>query len=447
MIEAGQIFALLRSFSAAEVARRFNAPQDGMVLTGRTQSATGGDPGGSRGSVEGRTPSDIEANRASAGRNVGVGAGALGGAAASRPAPDLMATGPGGAASPDPADQPAALRTGPLRMALSLGHLAPPRSDLARLFAEAALTGQPRSGAPLPMAGILGAASAPGGGLTGAAQPGTGQAAKDEGSLPVTPAPRGGRAAAPVPPLGIAPTAPAMRTGEAVDPVPARTMASPDHQPGRLVPTTAAALAEGRAIPAAVDGKALADAPGGNISDPAAPMGTAAPAADSRPVSPRATAAQLAFAEVVMSLVDVAGPGRAGATSLGSGVIFNAAMIPGWPYPSAFARDGAEAINPKALLHRLAAAVEGMSPEEAAAYLAKLGGGYAFLQRLRKLLKELDEIEAEEVKGLLFAFLETISTIASGLQKALQQLAESAALQEAVVHGDDPGPGRRRIRL
>lgn len=148
-----------------------------------------------------------------------------------------------------------------------------------------------------------------------------------------------------------------------------------------------------------------------------------------------------------MSLVDAAGPGRAGATSLGSGVIFNAAMIPGWPYPSAFARDGAEAINPKALLHRLAAAVEGMSPEEAAAYLAKLGGGYAFLQRLRKLLKELDEIEAEEVKGLLFAFLETISTIASGLQKALQQLAESAALQEAVVHGDDPGPGRRRIRL
>jgi hypothetical protein len=55
------------------------------------------------------------------------------------------------------------------------------------------------------------------------------------------------------------------------------------------------------------------------------------------------------------------------------------------------------------------------------------------------------------VKGLLFAFLETLSTIASGLQTAFRQLAESAALQAAVVHGEEPEdgdrPGRRRLKL
>jgi hypothetical protein len=161
-------------------------------------------------------------------------------------------------------------------------------------------------------------------------------------------------------------------------------------------------------------------------------------------------AAQVAvFAEALLGLIAADGAGRS--TSVASGVIFNAAMIPGWPFPTAFAKDGAEGINPKAMLHQLAAAIEGMSPEEAAAYMAKIGGGHAFLRNLRKLLKDLDLIEKDEVKGLLFAFLETISTIASGIQLAFRQMSESAALQEALVNGEDPDdggrPGRRRLRL
>jgi hypothetical protein len=163
-----------------------------------------------------------------------------------------------------------------------------------------------------------------------------------------------------------------------------------------------------------------------------------------------ASAAQVAaFAEALMSLIPSDNAGRS--APVASGVIFNAAMIPGWPFPTAFAKDGAEGINPKAMLHQLAAAIEGLSPEEAAAYMAKIGGGHAFLRNFRKLLKDLDVIEKDEVKGLLFAFLETISTIASGIQLAFRQMSESAALQEALLNGDDPDdgarPGRRRLRL
>jgi hypothetical protein len=207
------------------------------------------------------------------------------------------------------------------------------------------------------------------------------------------------------------------------------------------VGTGTAALAPGVDTPRAADAAALTVQTGAAV---------ATPAGDAVNVTARtATPAQVAFAEAVIALIDAAGAGRTG--SVASGVIFNAAMIPGWPFPSAFAKDAAEGINPKALLHRMATAVEGMTPQEAAEYLARIGGGHVLLRNLRKILTQLDMLEKEDVKGLLFSFLETLSAIASGLQTAFKLMAESAALQAAVAHGevpeDDGRPGRRRLRL
>jgi hypothetical protein len=356
------------------------------------------------------------------------------------------------------ADALAASRPAALRAAFSLANLAPPRADLVRFLAEAGATGLnrlPGSGAaggaelarPGPAPGL--AAAAAGLSPTDALRPGavgTGAPVDSDATLPALVSPATVRAGAALA-LGLGATPPSSAgLPGAGGPLSAEAGAETAPRPGLATASpSGAAPAPVAAAPSAGPAAATigADAAG------AVPGGQNAVTQATGDTGRLVTAAQIAFAEAAIALIDAAASGRSG--SVASGVIFNAAMIPGWPFPSAFAKDAPEGMNPKALLHRLATAVEGMSPQEAAEYLAQIGGGHLILRNLRRILMELDRIDKDEVKGLLFSFLETLSAIATGLQTAFKLMAESAALQAAVAHGevpeDDGRPGRRRLRL
>ena len=413
MTEAGQIFALLRSASAAELAKRFNVVDDGVTPATTPQPATSESAVDPRGRGIGQ--SGTQAGQGARATLATVAATILPGSETEGLAPtlpDTLAPGQGGAVRP----------------AVSLGHIAPPRSDLLRLLAEGLVSGTVKadgatSARAFPGSGGLGQAFGVGlGGLGLPAGASGGPTGPDRSMVPGT-------------------------TAAADQSVSAGASQVSGAEKAQAAPRDAGQRAEAGTASRATD----ALAPGDEASTTGPADARAASAEARGAVAGRAGAvAQVAvFAEALLGLIAADGAGRS--TSVASGVIFNAAMIPGWPFPTAFAKDGAEGINPKAMLHQLAAAIEGMSPEEAAAYMAKIGGGHAFLRNLRKLLKDLDLIEKDEVKGLLFAFLETISTIASGIQLAFRQMSESAALQEALVNGEDPDdggrPGRRRLRL
>lgn len=424
MTEAGQIFALLRSSSAAELAKRFNAVEDGFAL--RPVPVPGGaDPAPGPGQGAGGT---------------GAGGPGVRGPGIPTPLAGVVTVAPGadaGLAEAGRNDPQGPTLTGPIRAALSMGHLAPPRSELARNLADSLLSGLVRSGGASAGASALAAAAA---GMVGSGQ---GVVAGDQGAelMAVLSAALGGMGEAD---LGSSTGRPMLeggttgQGGEAGQGAGAGRSAEGIARHGATTATGAGAGGSGTTTEADRMGESAAPAQGQSETKGAA-------------LGPRvASGVQLAaFAEAMTAVLDAAGSGRAG--TVASGVIFNAAMMPGWPFATAFAKDGAEGVNQKALLHRLATAMEGMTPQQAAEYMAKIGGGHVLLRSLRKLLKELDLIEKDEVKGLLFAFLETISTIASGIQTALRQLTESAALQAAVVHGEDPEdgdrPGRRRLKL
>jgi hypothetical protein len=412
MTEASQIFALLRSSSAAELAKRFNAVDDGAMpapLASPRSAAEGprGQLGGGSGTGPGTGPGPGGSSSPPA---VGVGGATL--AASGSPLPASAAPVPGGL----PQDIGGSLRVAVTRAALSLGHLSPPRADFVRLVHDASVLGLSQM---IVAAGTEARAIA-----TLATSSGAGGA---EGPLTSGASPDAIDTGAPF-------SATRLERGTA------------DVRSGLTGGVQAGNQADGLAPRGAGPAGATVDSPA-RAATPE--TGFAMTQADPRSAPGSGPSAPVAFAEAVLAMLAADGAGRG--TSVASGVIFNAAMIPGWPFPSAFARDGAEAINPKAMLHRLAGAIEAMTPEEAAAYLAKIGGGHVFLRNLRRILKELDMVEKDDVKGLLFAFLETLSSIASGLQTAFRQLAESAVLQEAVAHGEDPEdgdrPGRRRLKL
>ncbi|WP_163850641.1 hypothetical protein [Pseudooceanicola aestuarii] len=130
-------------------------------------------------------------------------------------------------------------------------------------------------------------------------------------------------------------------------------------------------------------------------------------------------------------------PGGADARGTANLVIFNAAMLPGWPYPTAFARDGAP--GSKAVLQQVGATLAAMSPEEMAEYLAKVGAGFALVRRLRK---EMETIAAEERHSLLglFALLsQAVNDVLAGFAASTLFSAEEAAEMEAVRNGGIAG--------
>ena len=436
MTEAGQIFALLRSSSAAELAKRFNALAEGGLTPPASTPAAG--PAGSPGAAD---PARAPGGAFGAGPATPATGGTAPGATAAPGVTQAQQAGPLAAAALATALDSA--RGGMMRAAGSLAHLAPPRLDIARLLPS------------LPMADLARMAATVGTG-TATPLPDKGTPAT-EGSLP------GVRSDAAVPSRSALPMS-GLGSGSPLDPA----LAQPDGSPPAL--SSDGGTAPGSAARNSLGGDAAlalssapatltSDAPPGRASDgPAAPHSAdATPDLASATLAPRSAGAtpaapgvaNAAFAQAMVALLD--GAATSQTTLAASGVIFNAAMIPGWPFPSALVRDGGSMINARAMLHQLAAQVERMSPQEAAEYLARIGANHAFLRNLRKLLKELEGVDKDQVKGLLFALLGALGSIASGLQTAFRQLSESAALQAAVVHGEDPDdgdrPGRRRLRL
>ncbi len=324
MTEAGQIFALLRSASAAELAKRFNVVDDGVTPATTPQSVTSEvaiDPRG-----RGIGPSGTQAGQGANATFATAAATILPGSEAESLAPalpDTLAPGQGGAVRP----------------AVSLGHIAPPRSDMLRLLAEGLVSGTVKAD------GRASARAFPGsGGLGQSAGSGLGGSGLPAGASGGLTGPD--RAAAPG---MMAAAEQSLSTG-------ARQVTGSED--AHAAPRDAGVRAEAGATTRATDPAALGDEASSTRSADARP----ASAAEVRgSVAARAGAvAQVAvFAEALLSLIAADGAGRS--TSVASGVIFNAAMIPGWPFPSAFAKDGAEGINPKAMLHQLAAAIEGLS--------------------------------------------------------------------------------------
>lgn len=414
MTEAGQIFALLRSASAAELAKRFNVFDDGQVQPPAPSPATTEGTVGPRG--RGIGAPGTQAGQGASAALAATAASALSGADAEGPVRTFSETQPPG-------------QGGPVRAAVSLGHIAPPRVDVLRLMSEG-LQSRVAGGEAVAPAGAFPGTN----GSAGAAGFGMGREGLHSAAGGVLAELQTARSPDSAALADAGPSDGSRHTPEADG---AKLM-SRDAVGGRAAAGAAALTVD---VAARLDKAATA---GGSEARPAS-----AEARSSTPGPTGGAAQATAFAEALTALILADGSGRS--TSIAAGVIFNAAMMPGWPFPTAFAKDGPDGINPKAMLHQLAAAIEGLSPEEAAAYMAKIGGGHAFLRSLRKLLKDLDLIEKDDVKGLLFAFLETISTIASGIQLAFKQMSESAALQEALANGADPDegarPGRHRLRL
>ena len=125
------------------------------------------------------------------------------------------------------------------------------------------------------------------------------------------------------------------------------------------------------------------------------------------------------------------------AESATSAVIYNAAMIPGWPFPSAFAKD------PPVMPEGKPAAELHMTTEEMAAYLGQIAGRFGKLQTLRKRIAEVGSALTEN-KDLLTGLLQAIDNALIGLQASLQLLQQQLALIPATDQDDQK---RHRFKL
>jgi hypothetical protein len=126
-------------------------------------------------------------------------------------------------------------------------------------------------------------------------------------------------------------------------------------------------------------------------------------------------------------------------------------MLPGWPYPSAFARDGGP--TPQAALRKLAEPLAKMTPEEMADYLARMGVQAHWRRRLRAALARLEDLDTGEARGFLAVMLAALGSILSGLAASEAERSEAAQVAAILPEpGDLPPPegagaSRRRLRL
>lgn len=267
--------------------------------------------------------------------------------------------------------------------------------------------------------------------------------------LPGTSSPAHGSIALPATGPGVPPAADLARTAP-TSPLPGQP--KPPHgttTSSAQAPDTHAARQQsaGTAIsPVAGDGAVT------RAADPAAPVGAPASAA-----APGATGAAAGIAGTgqsaplvanalqVLTLAEAALAGSwqissAEVRSTGAGVIYNAAMIPGWPYPSAFAKDSPSTAG-KAM-QTLGQQLAGMSPEEMADYLARMGAQFGLLARLKEAIGIVNAQEKHRLFGFFALLSAALGSVIEGLKASLVLSEEEFATLSATQAGT-MGPGQR----
>lgn len=167
---------------------------------------------------------------------------------------------------------------------------------------------------------------------------------------------------------------------------------------------------------------------------------------------PESTPLVLRAAVQMLGFTDVFGQPQAAfsfeARSTAAAVILNAAMTPGWPFPSSIVRDGPK--YETAVLNALGSQIAKMTPEEMAEYLAKIGADFRLLRRLQKTLKDFNGIEAETVIGFLSMLCSALKKIKEALQVQLVLTPEEVDMVAEAQFGvvsNSPGRGRRRLKI
>ena len=131
--------------------------------------------------------------------------------------------------------------------------------------------------------------------------------------------------------------------------------------------------------------------------------------------------------------------GDAASRSMANGVILNAAMLPGWPYPSAFAKDGLSTKDAQTARQFFAALNDGkpMTDEEMAKYIASLGFGIGFMNKLRKLTKELDKVDRKSLFAFLASLIKSVEDIAHAMLEAVEQDEDEQAMTADIEIGSE----------
>jgi hypothetical protein len=189
---------------------------------------------------------------------------------------------------------------------------------------------------------------------------------------------------------------------------------------------------------ARADGAALAMA---EVAGPRANAQTA-PAA-----SAVAQALAVLLAEATVAGTPAAATG-ADARAAASLIIYNAAMLPGWPYASALAKDGpSPSQDAKTALQALGAALDKMTPQEMAEYLARVGANYGLIDLIRKgLSRELDE-KKQRLLGFLAVLAQVVGEVLESLRTSVTLSPAELAEIEAARAGGAERHGRRHLPL
>lgn len=141
----------------------------------------------------------------------------------------------------------------------------------------------------------------------------------------------------------------------------------------------------------------------------------------------------------ISQLLDMAPGGSGDPGSTASLVILNAAFIPGWPFPDALVRAAVPAPAALPALGALGTGLATMSEAERTAYLAQLGLPFQLPKRLRTLIDQL--FEGTTSRGLLLAFLESLSVLAKGLAQFEAELGAHRAARDRLAAALPRHPG------
>jgi hypothetical protein len=215
--------------------------------------------------------------------------------------------------------------------------------------------------------------------------------------------------------------------------------------PGATAATAAAARGESADGARRGDTGAMGRADGAAVSgaaDMSGPRGTGPSGAAPTAVT-QALGVLLAEATAAGTSAQSTGTDVRAAASL---IIYNAAMLPGWPYATAFAKDG-PAQDAKAALQQLGAALNKMSPEEMADYLARVGANYGLIDLIRKgLSRDIDQ-QKQKLLGFLAVLARAVGDVMNSLKTSVALSADEMAALDAARAGGSEHHGRRHLPL